>query len=337
MSTPFAPWQRRAFDLAMQAHAQGRLPHALLLCGPARLGKRALGTALAQGLLCATTASLVACGQCRACTLFAAGTHPDYLEVSFELNDKGEPRSEITIDQMRALGAKLVLTPQFGQGLVVLLHPAEALNRSAFNALLKTLEEPLPGRYLILVSDQPFRLPATIRSRCQHLEVRLPSREEARDWLLASGVAAARADEALRANAGHPGLARRDLDEGGLELRALVVEDLVALAAGRERAAAVAQRWDEDRLPQRLRCAAEGVCEYAAVRLAASGAPSRLILAGLSEDIDPRALMQWFDEANRVHDLLRSPLRRDLLIGELLRRWQQACSQGAKMPVLDRK
>ncbi len=333
MSTDFAPWQQRAFDLAMQARAADRLPHALLICGPELLGKRELAAALAQRLLCTAAApSARACNECRNCNLFLAGTHPDYYVITFELNDKGDPRSEITVDQMRALGSRLVLTPQLGGAQIALLHPAEALNRSAFNALLKTLEEPPPGRYLILVSDQPYRLPATIRSRCQRLEVRPPPREEARAWLIAQGSKATAVDEALDANEDHPGQARRDLLEDGLALRASVAKDLAALATGRERAAIVAQRWVEDRLPQRLRCAVEAVREYAASRASPAASAGRLVAAGLPPSTDPRPLARWFDEANRVRDLLRTPLRQELMLGELLRAWRQACAQGVKIP-----
>lgn len=335
MTIASTPWLQRAFERAMDAHAAGRLPHALLICGPERLGKRDLAGAIAQRLLCRqASATQHACGSCRGCTLFAAGTHPDHRNITFGLNDKGEPRTEITVDQMRALGEALVLTPQLGGAQVVVLHPAETLNRSAFNALLKTLEEPPPGRFLILVSDQPYRLPATIRSRCQRLDVKLPPIDEARAWLLATGASVngasvRQADAALAVNLGHPGLARRDLQEDGLALRTSVAKDLAALAAGRERAMGVAQRWIEDRARQRLQIAAECLRDYAAQRARGEVGASRLALAGLPQDSDPRPLAVWFDEANRAQTLLSTTLRQDLLLGELLRLWCQASGSAA--------
>ena len=84
----------------------------------------------------------------------------------------------------------------------------------------------MPSRYLWLVSAHPARLPATIRSRCQRVEFRLPPHDEARAWLAAQGHAEADVDEALQAANGHPGLADDWLRNGGLDLRRRVVADL---------------------------------------------------------------------------------------------------------------
>lgn len=353
MSVAFAPWQQRTFTRALEARSAGRLPHALLICGPELLGKRALAEALAQALVCTAPTSLGdACGACNACRMFVSRYqrdpvetrpddsrahpdghpgHPDVRFISFALNEKSSPKKmyqELVIEQIREISAWLVLSPQTDRGKVVLIDPAHLLTTAAANALLKTLEEPIPGRYLILVSDQPHRLPATIRSRCQRLEVKLPPREEARAWLLADGTAARQADEALAASLGHPGLARRELQEQGAVLRTSVAKDLVALAAARERAAVVAQRWIEDRPAQRLQIAAGSVRDFAA-RHAGGDGDSALAQAGLPAELDQRPLAIWFDEANRVQSLLRTTLRQDLLLGELLRQWREACRPGA--------
>ena len=91
--------------------------------------------------------------------------------------DGARLRTEIVIEQIRQLSEQLSLTPQYGGAQVVIIDPADAVNHAACNALLKTLEEPVPGRFLWLVSANPARLPATIRSRCQRLEFRLPPRD----------------------------------------------------------------------------------------------------------------------------------------------------------------
>src|SRR5690606_39287788 len=100
------------------------------------------------------------------------------------------------------------------------------MSDAAANALLKTLEEPVPGRYLWLLSANPARLPATIRSRCQRLEFRLPPADEAAAWLRARGHADGVATEALAAARGHPGLADAWLRDGGMSLRREVAADL---------------------------------------------------------------------------------------------------------------
>ena len=210
-----SPWQRRAYDHATAAIDGGHFGHATLITGPALIGKRVLAEHLAHRVLCRSPqANGEPCGACKGCSLFAAraqydplevrpdGTpshpwghsaHPDLLMVGYEWKLKPAPpkmRAELVIEQIRSLSEKLSLTPQLGGAQVVIVDPADAINWNAFNALLKTLEEPQPGRYLWLLSSNPARLPATIRSRCQRLDVRLPPHEEALAWLLSRGHAA---------------------------------------------------------------------------------------------------------------------------------------------------
>lgn len=316
----FAPWQQRVLDSALASLAEGRLGHALLLVGAERLGKQAVAEALAARLLCATPGpDGLACGRCRGCTLLAAGTHPDFKGVSFLPNDKGDKlRSEIIVDQMRELGAWFALTPQLGGAQVALVSPAHALNTAAANALLKTLEEPAPGRYLLLVSDRPGRLPATIRSRCQRLEFRLPARPEAEAWLASRGHGPQAVARALEAARGHPGLAANWLEEGALALRGEVRDELEAVSDGRRSPVDVARRWLEDeRAPLRLRFAAELALDAAAHRVGAGPAP------GLTLPGDFQKLSAWFDAANRAREQLHVPaLRHDLALAGLLLEWR---------------
>jgi DNA polymerase-3 subunit delta' len=278
-----------------------------------------VATRLAQGLLCtARGADGAPCGACRSCHLIQAGTHPDYQFVSFIPNKEGTKlRTEIIIDQIREMSDRLSLTPQYGSVQVAVIDPAEAINVNASNALLKTLEEPVPGRYLWLVSAHPGRLSATIRSRCQRLEFRLPPIAEARDWLRAQGHATAAADEALEAARGHPGLAHEWLSGEGMAVRREVAADLTRLARGEGAASETAQRWVAgENLDLRLRHAAD----------------LALLQAGrLTDPARARSLAAWFDHANRVRDLLRTTVRSDLALVELLMGWR-AADGGATKP-----
>ncbi len=301
MSTTLAPWQQRAFDHATRTLSEGRLGHALLICGPARLGKRAVAERLAAHLLGAHDP--------RAAHLIGAGTHPDFHVVGLQPNREGTKlRSEIVIEQIRELSEKLALTPQYGGTQVAIVDPADAINTAAANALLKTLEEPQPGRYLWLVASNPARLPATIRSRCQRLEFRLPPPGEALDWLRSQGHPQQEAAEALGAARGHPGLADAWLRDGGMQLRREVAGDLARLARGDLAPVEAAQRWAGDELTDlRLRHAAD---------LALAEA------SGLTDPARIRKLARWFDAANRTRDLLRTTVRADLAVAELLLSWR---------------
>ena len=327
-----AGWQQRAFDHAVVALAAGHFGHATLIVGPQRIGKRLLAETLARRLLCLSPASDgAACGGCKSCRLFEVraqlempelrpdgqlahpwghSTHPDLHLVGYAWNEKARPpkmRSEIVIEQVRNLSEKLTLTSQLGGAQVVILDPADAVNWSAWNAVLKTLEEPQPGRYLWLLADTPAQLPATIRSRCQRLEIRLPVRDEALDWLRQRGHADADAADALAAARGHPGLADAWLRGDGMALRRAVLNDAQALEGRREAPDAVAQRWVADgRADERLWHLAECARQRA---------------VDLTDPSTTRTLAGRFDAANRARGLLRTQVRADLAVHEALLAW----------------
>jgi DNA polymerase-3 subunit delta' len=311
-----APWQQEVYTRAVQALEDGKLGHALLFAGPPDLGKREVADTLATRLLC--TAPLpdgMPCGACRGCRLAPAQLnglattqlHPDLQRIGLEPNEKGDKlRTEITVDQIRKLGQWFSLTPQFGGAQVALVEPADRMNASSGNALLKTLEEPAPGRYLLLVSSRPGRLPATIRSRCQRFEFRVPAPEAAREWLATQGFDGKRIDGALAAARGNPGLAARWLREGGMELREAVQHQFADVGSGRAAPVAVAQAWLGDEHGEaRLRFAADLLLERAAAEPVAAARLGRL-----------------FDDINRLRSQLGAPLRHDLVLAGLLLEWR---------------
>ena len=182
---------------------QGRLPHALLFHGRPGIGKRHFAEVLAQSLLCEKRSRQgLACGACAACAWFASGNHPDFrliqpeaLAPAIEEAEAGEgaeegkkkPSKQIKIEQIRALSDFLNIGSHRNGYRVVLISPAEAMNPGSANALLKSLEEPSGGVIFLLVSHQPSRLLATVRSRCHALALSLPSRELSLRWLREQG------------------------------------------------------------------------------------------------------------------------------------------------------
>ncbi len=160
------PWHKIPWQQLSSAYKQNRLPHALLLTGPLGLGKREFAQQFAQYLLCEQINSEQdkPCDYCSSCQLMLAHSHPDFLLLLPE-----EKSTAIKIDQIRKLTGMLNQTSQRGGYQVIILYPAEALNKAAANALLKTLEEPEGKVLLLLVNHQIGMLPATIVSRCQQV------------------------------------------------------------------------------------------------------------------------------------------------------------------------
>ena len=174
------PWQQAPWLQFQAMRQQQRMPHALLLSGLKGLGKTAFANKLVASLLCQQPAADVeACGECHSCLLLAAGNHPDHHVVSPE-----EPGKQIKVDQIRHLKASQTLMPKVSAGKTVLITEADSMNISAFNSLLKLLEEPQPDTVLILISENGQQLPVTIKSRCQTLLMPAPDAETAQGWLL---------------------------------------------------------------------------------------------------------------------------------------------------------
>ncbi len=169
-------WQQLAFSLSNR-----KFPHALLLTGPKAMGKLQFAQVLAKQLLCQTAQdqdAAMACDLCRSCQWLEAGNHPDLFLV--------QPETEgglIKIDQIRTLVEELSQTGQQGGYQLVIIEPAEAMNKAAANALLKTLEEPSGQVVFLMVSNNLGLLPATIISRCQRVHFPPPAAQLSLAWL----------------------------------------------------------------------------------------------------------------------------------------------------------
>ena len=228
------PWHDRQWRRVERDVRAARVPHALLLRGAAGGGKALFAARLAAALLCPSDEP--PCGKCDACRLCAAGSHPDRIGVA-----PAEDRREIVVDQIRDLIHAVGLTARFGGRKVVVVDPAERMNRHAANTLLKTLEEPPGETVFLLVSSNPALLLATIRSRCQIIEFPAADPGIAIEWLRDRVPDPAAALELAR---GAP-VRAVELSEGGLiEVREGLERDIDALLAGGDPMAAAA-RWKE--------------------------------------------------------------------------------------------
>lgn len=192
------PWNRDLFQ-RLSADRE-RLPHALLLQGPRGVGKFDLAMELARWVLCEQPGEQGACGVCGACHWFEQGNHPDFrrvepLENEAEEGEGAAPAKAarkggrvIQVAQVREVTDFLGLSSHRGGWRAAVFHPAELMHTAAANALLKTLEEPPPRVLLILVSHQAGRLLPTVISRCRRIDLAVPSRQQALDWLRPQGL-----------------------------------------------------------------------------------------------------------------------------------------------------
>ncbi len=221
------PWQASLWQQIVTQHDSGRLPHGVLLVGDAGLGKRCFAEALSQFLLCQYPDSGAACGKCKACELCMSGTHPDLYTLSPQ-----EKSVVIKIDDLRAVLQSIQQTAQISGARVIMIEPAESMNLSSANALLKHLEEPGADTYFLLVSHRPGALPATVRSRCQRYTLGTPAQEEVIPWLapLCGGKTAA--VDLLRLTRGRPLAALAIAEQGGAETEQVLLEGFDKLLTG---------------------------------------------------------------------------------------------------------
>ena len=216
MSGALPPWLSRPLAEALE-RLRG---HATLVHGPGGVGQFEFALALSRAWLCETPIEAQACGECTGCRLMQSRTHPDFCLLIPEAmaeslgwgseddaprdpeRKKAKPSRELKVEAVRDAIGWSQKTSSRGRGKVIVIHPAQAMNAIAANALLKTLEEPPGGVRLVLCTDDPELLMPTLRSRCQRWPLSLPSREDSLAWLGGRGVPGA--EVMLAAAGGRP-------------------------------------------------------------------------------------------------------------------------------------
>jgi DNA polymerase-3 subunit delta' len=324
-------WQN---DLWRQlASAGDRRHHALLLRGKRGIGKFDFAVQLSKALLCEVPdARGFACDACPSCNWFNQSNHPDYRLLTPEQDaaededaapaKKTGKKSQISISQVRELGDFLELASHRSGGVrIVLIHPAEALNASSANALLKMLEEPPPSAMFILVTHQPQKLLPTIMSRCHKIDMPVPTRQDALAWLEQHGVA--EAEPMLEYAGGSPLAARDSLDNDAGKLSELWKSlargarmDAFSSAPqfvshGMEIAITVLQKWVYDLLATRL----TGQIRYHA---SLQGA-----LQGLAKSVDLGLLLDYQRKLDEARKSATHPLNNEMQLESLLIQYTQ--------------
>lgn len=310
------PWHVHAHQRLQAAVAAGRLPHAVLVQGPAGVGKEHFASAIAAALFCRERGpDLVACGQCAECSLYRNGTHPDMYWVR-----PPEDRKSIGVDQVREACEQLSMTAMRRGARVAVFAPAEAMTPSAQNALLKTLEEPSPGTLMVLVAARPSRLLATLRSRCQRLEIACPPARSTLSWLESAsgqavppGLLEACGGAPLKALALAPHYADLDAHMTGL---------LAAVVSGRADACAAAADMIGDGLPYRLDWLEGWLARSIRARAVPNGTaltvPRDSLLQRTAAELNIGAAFRLLDRVREVRRLLEGSAAAQLLVESLL-------------------
>ncbi len=149
---------------------QGRIAHAYLFAGPRGVGKTSVARILARALNCEKGPTDTPCGTCASCQEIARGSSLDVIEI--------DGASNTSVNDVREIRDEVLFAPNSGRYKVYIIDEVHMLSNSAFNALLKTIEEPPPYIVFVFATTEAHKVPATIRSRCQQYNFRLISTAE---------------------------------------------------------------------------------------------------------------------------------------------------------------
>ena len=149
---------------------KGRVHHAYLFVGSRGTGKTSMAKILARSLNCVHGPTLTPCGECEPCRTIAAGTSLDVIEM--------DAASNRSVDDIRELRDRVGFAPAGGRWKVYILDEAHMLTKEAWNAFLKTLEEPPPRTVFVLATTESHKVMATIADRCQRFDFQRPSLEQ---------------------------------------------------------------------------------------------------------------------------------------------------------------
>jgi len=154
--------QAHITELLRKSIESGRIAHAFLFCGPRGIGKTSCARILAKSLNCQNGPTLKPCGECSACLEIANGNSFDVIEI--------DGASNRGIDEIRTLRENVKFAPSYGRYKVYIVDEVHMLTSDAFNALLKTLEEPPEHVKFIFATTEVHKVPGTILSRCQRFD-----------------------------------------------------------------------------------------------------------------------------------------------------------------------
>lgn len=317
------PWQTSIWQNLANSHDNKRLAHGLLFHGAKGIGKNDFAVEFAHWLICEQPLADKACGKCKACMLIQADSHPDIINLRPEEEGKA-----IKIDQVRELIEKISLTSHGQRHRVIIVSPADALNINASNSLLKTLEEPPANTILILISDTPSKLMATIRSRTQMIRFDLPSTEQSMQWLNQQNLD--KPELVLKLSAGAPLAAIAMTKDKGLLIRDKLFKNWQELANGSADALESASMWVKDGFKIKANLPLNWVSSWILdmIRALQGGHIENMVntdysqtLQNLAGQVDLKSIYGLFDRLNDTIRLADTSANQQMLIEGLLLHW----------------
>lgn len=336
------PWNQTLWNKLIN---QGqRSTHAWLFSGPRGLGKQQFALQYARQLI-------VAQDDAQGHNWFQAGTHPDFHLVASESqlsedsgliylyaqryweerNKRTKPRTVISIEQIRQLIVAMSTRPHSGECKVALIIGAENMNINAANGLLKLLEEPTQDSVLICVSDHPYRLPATIRSRCTVNSFGVPSRTSALTWLEQQMNDGKDLELALDMANGAPLEAKSLVEQNLIERRNEWMDSFDALVNDKANVAAVAEQWKQIGVTESLELLQRWLIDL--MRYLVMNNPQRLFntdryeqLRSQARSLSPEPVFEMINLVGRQLQQIDGPLDINLLLEDILIQTQVAIS-----------
>jgi len=322
MLNPLYPWQQHVWAQLHDYVLQQRITQALLISGNQGLGKQHLANHFAFSLLCNNPQSNgLSCGHCQSCLLLNVETHPDFIRVK-----PAETKKTIAIEQIRNLINQLSLKPQFEKYRVVIINPADSFTNNSANAFLKCLEEPTERTVIILITDRPSKLPATIVSRCQKITINNPDKETVFAWLQQQAI---NDDPEILFSLAHgaPLQAQDFAKNGYVKLRNDCFKSWVAVAKQQIHPVIIAEDWQK--LPEGpllfwitswvidlIKCACQKVTHLYNPDLIRP-------LQELTQQLDLKQIYKLYDLLLINRQLLETQINKQLMFEDILIQWHE--------------
>ena len=216
--------------------------HAYILEGPKGIGKNLFTLEIAKGFLCNSKPNIEICNECQSCHIFNEFNHPDFYQIKTL-----EEKKQISINQIKEIQEPLYESSFLGFNKVFIINPLDKLTKEAFDAFLKTLEEPPANSIFLLVSHRYQSLPLTIKSRCIHISLHVPKTDLIKPWLKKQTKHKEKIESALLFSKGKPLVAAEMINLDVKDTRISFIKDISELIKTGNNLLQISDQWPKDK------------------------------------------------------------------------------------------